>query len=105
MGIISIYLVEGRHLILFFLSFQDNHCGNLNENNPIRNGTIRKCGLVRVGVALLESVSLWVGFKVSEAQAKPSGSVSLPAACGSSCHITSYLSSTMSACMSPCFSA
>ena len=34
-------------------------CGGLNENGPLRligNGTIRKCGLVKVGVALLEEM-------------------------------------------------
>ena len=32
-------------------------------------------GLVRVGVALFEVVSLRVGFEVSEAQARPNGSL------------------------------
>jgi hypothetical protein len=34
---------------------------------------------VALGVALLEEVSLGAGFKVLEAQARPSGSLALPA--------------------------
>lgn len=42
------------------------------------------------------SVSQGVGFEVSKAQAKPSGSLSLPASCQSECGTLSYHFSTMS---------
>ena len=51
-------------------------------------GTIRRCGLVGVGVALLEEVYL-ILF--------------LLAACRSGYRILSYLSSTVSACRPLCF--
>jgi hypothetical protein len=39
-------------------------CGGLNMLGP-RSGTIRRCGLVRVGVALIGgSVIMGVGFKI-----------------------------------------
>ena len=31
-------------------------CGGLNKNGPIGYGTIKRCGLVGVGVALMEKV-------------------------------------------------
>jgi hypothetical protein len=102
-------------------------CGGLNENGPygfigsgITGGVAlwewvcpcwSGCGLVGVGVSLWEWVgpfwrncALWrsgAGFEVSEAQAKLSGSLSLPAACGSRFRTLSYFSSTVSACMLP----
>lgn len=51
--------------------------------------------LLRVGVALC--VPLGVDFEISKAQARPS--VSLPAACRSSCRPFSYFSSIMCACL------
>jgi hypothetical protein len=53
-------------------------CDGLNETDPHRligSGTVRGCGLVGVGVALLEE-----GFEVSVAQARPAGLFYLPAA-------------------------
>jgi hypothetical protein len=53
-------------------------CGGLNENGPhwlIGTNIIRYCVLVG------GSVSQWVSFEVSDAQARPSVSLSLPAAC------------------------
>jgi hypothetical protein len=55
----------------------------VDKNSPYRlidlnawlpeSGTIRRCGLVGVGVAFLEEIRHWgVGFEVSDAQAKPS---------------------------------
>ena len=55
----------------------------------------RRCGLVG------GSLSLGLGFEVSEAQARPRGSISLPVACGSRCRTLSSFSCTMSACMPP----
>ena len=49
-------------------------CGGLNENGPhrlTRSGTIRRCVLVGVDVALLEEVSLRMGFEVSDAHSRP----------------------------------
>ena len=54
--------------------------GDFNENGPQRligSGALRRCGLVG------GNVSLGVGFEVSEAQARPDGSLSLPATCQS----------------------
>jgi hypothetical protein len=45
-----------------------NFCGSLNEKGPHRfigSGTSRRCGLVG------GSMSLWVSFEASEAQARP----------------------------------
>ena len=58
---------------------------------------IRRCGLVG------GSVSLGVGFEVSEAPAKSDGPLALPGACQSGCRTLSYHCSTMSACTLPCF--
>lgn len=53
------------------------------------------CGLIEVGVALLVEICRWgVGFEVSEAQSRPSGSLSLPAACRERCRTSSSFSST-----------
>lgn len=52
-------------------------CGGLNENDShrlIESNTIRGCGLLGA------SVSLGVGLKISEVQARPSVSLTLPAA-------------------------
>jgi hypothetical protein len=40
---------------MFWQVFCQNNCGSLNMHGP-ESGTIRKCGLVGVGVALLEAV-------------------------------------------------
>ena len=60
-------------------------CGGLNKNGPNRlrgSGTIRRCGLVGVAVALVgESVSLDMGFEALDAQSSPSVSLSLSTAC------------------------
>ena len=68
--------------ILFFV-----FCGGLNENGPQRpqGVTLTKPGFVEVGVALGGNMPLRVSFEVSEAQARPRGSISLPAACWSGC--------------------
>ena len=85
-------------------------CGGLNENVPHRLleiGTIGSCGLVGVGVALLEEVCHW-GWALGFQKPKP-GALSLsllsasPAVCQSRCRHLSYLSSTRSACILPCF--
>lgn len=68
------------------------------------NGTIQRCGLDGIGVALLKEVLLEVYFKVSKAQARPIGSLSLltalsapslalcPPACRqASCHVDNGL--------------
>jgi hypothetical protein len=50
------------------------HCGDLSENGPqrsIESGTIRRCGLVGVGVALLEEVCEWALWFL-DAQGRPS---------------------------------
>jgi cytochrome c-type biogenesis protein CcmE len=49
---------------------------------------IRICGLVGVGVTLLDEVSLRLGFEISDVEA-------------SECRTLSYLSSTMFACLPP----
>lgn len=64
--------------------------------------TVRKYGSVGVNVSDGESASLGISFEVSEAQAKSSVSLSLPAASGSSFRTLSYLSSTMSVGALPC---
>jgi len=68
-------------------------CGGLNENglHRLMERSISSCGLVG------GSVSLGVGFEVSEAHV----SLSLLAAFG--CKTLSYLSGTTSACKLPCF--
>ena len=59
----------------------------MNTNDAYRSigsGTVRRNDIDGVVIALLEEVSPWgLGFEVSEAQARPSGSQSLPAAWGS----------------------
>ena len=56
----------------------DNRCCNLNKNVPHRlrveslGKGIRRCGFVRVGVALLEEGCHWGSFWVSNAQVRPS---------------------------------
>ena len=52
--------------------------GGLNENGPHR---FRRRGAIKKGSLVGGSISLGVGFEVSKAQARPSGSLSLPAAC------------------------
>ena len=77
-----------------------NWCG-LNEKGPHKlrgRGTIRRCGLVGVGVALLQEVSLEAVIEVSEAQVRPNGSQALPAAFGSDVELC-YPSSTISVCV------
>jgi hypothetical protein len=55
----------------------------LNENGTHRhigNDSIRRCGLIGVGIALLQEVChLGVGFEVLDVQSGPSVSLSLPA--------------------------
>jgi hypothetical protein len=61
-------------------------CGGLDRNGPFKclqawssgSDTIRRCALVGVGVAFFAggSVSLGVGFEVSEVQARPTVSLS-----------------------------
>lgn len=54
-------------------------CGGLKNGShkSIGSGTNRRYGLVGVGVALLEEVYHWgwVGFEVSDSQARPNGSL------------------------------
>lgn len=65
---------------------------------------IRRCDLIGAGVALLEKVCHWrQGFEVSNAQARPSLSLSLPAICRSRCTTLGSSSSTMFAYASPFF--
>ena len=67
----------------------------MNKNGPhslIGNGTVGRCVLVGV------SVSLGMGFEVSDAQARSSGSLSLPAACWSRYRTLNYLSNTICPC-------
>jgi hypothetical protein len=66
---------------------------------PIESVTIRRCGLFEGSVSLEDGVS----FEVSEAQARPTGSFSLPGAYQSKCRTQGSFSSTISACMGPCF--
>ena len=58
------------------------HCGGLKENGPKGSGTIRRRGLVGVGVFVLEGcVTVGAGFEVFFAQASLSVTLrSLPAA-------------------------
>jgi hypothetical protein len=68
-------------------------------------GTIRRCGLVGVGVALFGvSMSLGMRFEVSDDQARPRMVFFLPDACQSRCRNLSSYSSTMST-MVPCHHA
>ena len=60
------------------------------------------CLFVCLFVCFGDSVSLAVGFEVSEAQSKPSG-MFLPDACQSEYRTLIYLSSTMSTCIPPYF--
>ena len=59
-------------------------CDGLNKNGPYRplkNGTIRWCGLVGINVTLLEEVCHWgQAFEVSHVQDRHSSSLSLPLA-------------------------
>lgn len=68
-----------------------NVIGGLKENGPHRS--LRRCGLVRVGVVLLEEVVIGGGFENSDAQGTLV-SHSLPAAFVSGYRILSYLPST-----------
>ena len=103
-------------------------CGGLNESGPYRligGGTVRRCGLARGGVALLEEVwPCWRGVALLE-EVWPcwrkcvtkewalrsqvfrpypvSLSLSLPAPCASGYRTLSSFSSIMSACKSSCF--
>ena len=63
------------------------HCGGLNRKGPYKlidlnawspgSGTIRRCDFVGVGLALVEEVChCGVGFEVSNAQPRRSGSLS-----------------------------
>jgi hypothetical protein len=56
-----------------------------------------RCGLVG------RTMSLGVGFEVSEAEVRPSGSLVFSVACRSRCKTLIYLSSIMSACMPSSF--
>lgn len=98
---------------LFFLSWFSTAMvyGGLNTNSPHRvtcmnawpteNGTFKRCGLVWIGMALLEQVyHCGASFKVSYAQAI--GAMSFDA-CRSRNRTLSYFSSVMSACMMLCF--
>jgi hypothetical protein len=52
---------------------------DLNENDPhrlIETGTIRRCGLLEWAWSVGGSVSLGVGFEVSDVQARPSVTLS-----------------------------
>lgn len=72
-------------LLLLSYLFTFTFCGGLNNNDPhglidlnefecrsSGSGTIRRCGIIGVSVALLEGLSLGVGFHVSDAQDRPS---------------------------------
>ena len=79
-------------------------CGSLSvigPHNLIGSGTIRRCGFVGVGMALLEEVcdcegGLWC-FLCSE---QPSELVDF--LLSTKCRILNSFSSTISACMLPC---
>jgi hypothetical protein len=81
-------------------------CCGLNKNGshrPIGSGTLRRCGLMGVGVALLEEVCHW-GWALRFQILKPSPVWhSLPAAYRSRCTTLSFFSSTTPACMPPYF--
>jgi hypothetical protein len=52
----------GRYSVSYQRRNRDTYCGGLNENGPHRpivTGTTRRCGFVRIGVALLEKVCHW----------------------------------------------
>ena len=68
-------------------------CGGLKMACVGPHGTIRRCGLVREGVAFLEEVCYW-GWALRSQMLKP-GPLSLPVACGSGCRTPRYLSSTV----------
>ena len=91
----------------------DTHCGGLNRYGPHRlvcliawpigSGTIRRCGLIRVGVALFKEVyhcggGLWGLRCTSYAQYDTQSSAAFR-----SRFRTLNFSSTMSDCMLPCF--
>ena len=53
--------------LTFDISVQ-RYCGGLKENGSIRSGTIRKCGFVRLRIALFEvACHCGAGFEVSYA--------------------------------------
>jgi hypothetical protein len=88
-------------------------------HRPVENGTITRCGLVEVGVALGGCGlvgghmswgggvgELWgKGWALRFQKFKPGLEThcSLPDACGPRCRTLSYFFSTMSACVPPCF--
>ena len=89
--------------LVIFIITRVEVCEN-GPHGPIGRGTFRRHGFVGVGVTLLGEVHHWgVGFEVSEAQARPSDLLSLPAVVGSGGRMLSYLPSTMSVCRLPCF--
>ena len=95
------------------MSYGLAHCGGLNKNGPhgpIGSGTIRRCDLVGVGVALEEGgVSLW-GWALRFQMLKPGpGLLSVPAACWCGCSSNQVcnsqlaLSYFMAVYIPPCF--
>ena len=79
--------------------------GGVFPHRSRRSGTIRRCVLVDRSGLVGGSVSLGMGFEVSNAQARPSVSLSLfllPEDLDVELS-ASYLSSTMSATLPPCF--
>ena len=80
--------------------------GGLNKNGsdrPIGSGTIRRCGLFVVGMALLEGVSLGGRLWGLRSSSLASMSLSLPASCQPGYRTLSSFSSTMSTCTPLCF--
>jgi hypothetical protein len=75
----------------------DERCDGLCVLGP-RSGTIRRCGLVGVVVALLEEVCHELRSLSCSSQAECS-SLSLSSACGSRYRPLSSFASTMSACL------
>lgn len=80
--------------------------GGLHENGlrrPIGSGTIRRCGILRVGVALLKEVRHW-GQSLRFHILKPGPvALSIPATCRSGCITLNCFSNIMCACTPPCY--
>lgn len=70
---------------------------------PLARVTMKRQGLIRVGVALFKEVCHYgCRLMVSKTQTKPSiGRMSFLVAHGSGCRILNYVSSTVSVCILP----
>ena len=110
-GLFTILLKTPHEILWFYTNSENVRRVKLEEKSsyvvvwkemvPKGSGTIRRCGLVGVGMALLEEVCYWGGrpwglLFLRDAQCHSS----FPVACGSRCRILSYFSTSMSVSMS-----